>query len=120
MNRRMPEPLAQRLRADLRDAAVARAAGDIDSAWQSLEEAHVLSQPWALAHVRVHLAMLRVAWRTRDHDEIRGQLLRSLVAGPGSLSGRYPEGNTGRSSVSATASMPVPDELRQLLELRHG
>ena len=49
-----------------------------------------------------------------------GQALRVLVAGPGSLTGRYPEGNTGRAAEPATRPMPVPDHLRELLELRRG
>lgn len=120
MNRSMPVPLVQRLAADLAGAKTAASAGKVDRAWALLEEAHVLSQPWAGPHVRVHLAMLSLAWRTRDRSEIRGQLLRTLVAGPGSLTGRYPEGNTGRASVPATRPMPVSDDLRSLLELRHG
>lgn len=120
MSRRLPRPLAERLAANLQDAAAAVTAGDIDLAWSKLEEAHVLSQPWAWPHVRVHLSMLGLAWRNRDRAEVRGQLLRTLVAGPGSLTGRYPEGNTGRASVPATQPMPVPDELRELLELRRG
>lgn len=92
--------------------------GEIDRAWALLEEAHVLSQPWARPHVRVHLAMLGLGWRTRDRREVVGQVIRTLVAGPGSLSGRYPGGNIGRATVPATQSMPVPAELRGLLELR--
>lgn len=79
----------------------------------------MLSQPWAWPHVKVHGAMLALAWRRHEGREIRGQLLRILVAGPGSLTGRYPEGNTGRASVPATQPMPVSDELRDLLDLRH-
>jgi hypothetical protein len=116
----MPAPVAERVRSDLRDAKACAGLGEIDRAWALLEEAHVLSQPWALPHVRVHVAMLGVAWRTRDRAEVRGQLLRTVVAAPGSVSGRYPEGNTGRSMVPATQPMPVPTELRALLDLRHG
>jgi hypothetical protein len=80
----------------------------------------VLSQPWAWPHVRVHVAMLGLAWRTRDCAEIAGQLLRTVVAAPGSITARYPEGNTGRASMPATQPMPVPVELRALLDQRHG
>jgi hypothetical protein len=34
-----------------------------------------------------------------------------VVAAPGSLSGRCPEGNTGRTAVGLTTVMPVPDDL---------
>lgn len=120
MTRQIPRPLAERLKDDRHESRLAVPAGDVDRAWALLEEAHVLSQPWAGPHVGVHIDMLRLAWRTRDRAEIVGQILRTLVAGPGSLTGRYPEGNTGRASVPATQPMRVPDELRHLLELRHG
>lgn len=120
MNRQIPFPLAERLEADRREARLAVSAADVDRAWALLEEAHVLSQRWAGPHVGVHVDMLRLAWRSRDRAEILGQVLRMLVAGPGSLTGRYPEGNTGRAAVPATQPMAVPDELRDLLALRRG
>jgi hypothetical protein len=36
------------------------------------------------AHVRTHLAMLAYAGRRRDSQEIMGQLMRLVVARPGS------------------------------------
>jgi len=68
------------------------------------------------AHVRTHVAMLACAFRRRDRREIVGQLLRLIVAGPGSWTGRYPVGNTGGADVSALRPMPVPDDLRAILE----
>jgi hypothetical protein len=38
------------------------------------------------------------------------------VAGPGSLSGRYPTGNTGRAHVPATQPMPIAGELAEVLQ----
>ena len=46
-----------------------------------------------------------------------GQTIRLLLAVPGSVSGRYPVGNTGGTDVSAFQPMPVPDDLRPLLAL---
>lgn len=113
--RPMPSAVAERLARDLFDAAASVRGGEIDRAWAMLEEAHVLSQPWAWPHIKVHAVMLRVGWRTRDRREVIGQLARLLVAGPGSLSGRHPVGNTGRASAPATQPMPVADELQHLL-----
>lgn len=121
MSRRpMPATVAERLGADLASARDDGRTGDHDAAWALLEEAHVLSQPWAWPHVKVHVAMLALGWRTRDRREVQRQLLRLVVAGPGSLTGRYPEGNTGRAAEPATQPMPVPDELRALLEAGDG
>lgn len=104
-----------RLRENSRGARSAEIVGDVQGAWELLEQAHILSQPSAWLHVRVHASMLGLAWRTRDATEMRGQLLRLAVAGPGSALGRYPVGNTGRSNVPATLPMPVPPDLEELL-----
>src|SRR5215211_1594937 len=101
-----------------RDAArTARHAGDASDEWHHLQRAHILSQPMAAAHVATHLAMLAAALRLRDRHEVRGQLLRVVLAAPGSLTGRYPVGNTGSAEVSAFEPMPVPDDLRALLDV---
>ena len=83
--------------------------------WPILERAHIVSQPWALPHTRVHWAMLLVAVRERDRHEALGQVIRLLVAGPGSLAGKYPVGNTGRTTMGLTEVAAVPDELQALL-----
>jgi len=97
-------------------ARSARGRGDVAGEWRHLERAHILSQPLAGAHVRTHLAMLACALRRRQPHEMVGQVLRLVVAGPGSWTGRYPVGNTGGADVSAFQPMPVPDDLRAVLE----
>ena len=89
---------------------------DLPTAWAHLERAHILSQPMAGPHVRTHLAMLRFAVRNRRAREVAGQLFRTMVAAPGTWSGRYPVGNTGGADVSAFAPMAVPADLKRLLE----
>ncbi len=83
------------------------AIADPEPFWEGLTEAPVQSQSFAWPHLPTHAAMLRIAIRTRDNREIRGQAIRLVLAGPGSLSGRYPEGNSGRSNVSMLEPMPV-------------
>jgi hypothetical protein len=113
--RAVPGAIAERLAAERRAARDAHAAGDDAEAWRLLERTHILSQPWAWPHVRSHIDMLVLAARTRNRREIVGQLVRIVVAGPGSATGRYPLGNTGRAIVPATKPMPVPDDLAELL-----
>lgn len=43
--------------------------------------------------------MLGVAWREHDRREAVGQVVRLVVAAPGSALDTYPEGNTGRATV---------------------
>src|SRR5205814_1314693 len=97
-------------------ARVARERGDRAVEWGHLERAHILSQPMAVPHVRTHVAMLGYGFRNRDRREIVGQLLRLVVAAPGSWTGRYPVGNTGGANVSALLPMSIPDDLRTFLE----
>ncbi|HEU5027366.1 MAG TPA: DUF3703 domain-containing protein [Spirillospora sp.] len=42
--------------------------------WRAAERAHILSQPWPLAHTRTHVVMPRLAVRDRDLVEALGQL----------------------------------------------
>ncbi len=102
--------------AELDSARAARSTGDTSAEWTHLERAHILSQPMAGPHVRTHVAMLSAALRHRDRHEVLGQVFRCLVAAPGSLTGRYPVGNTGGSNVSAFEPMPIPDDLHLYLK----
>jgi len=101
---------------ELNAASTARTTGDTSSEWSHLERAHILSQPLAGPHVRTHAAMFAAALRRRDGHELVGQLFRIVVAAPGSIAGKYPLGNTGGANVSAFEPMPVPDDLRPLLQ----
>jgi hypothetical protein len=96
-------------------ARAARTEGDAAVEWRHLERAHILSQPMAWPHLVTHAAMFAAAWRRRDRRELAGQTARLLLAVPGSVSGRYPLGNTGGADVSAFRPMPIPDDLRSLL-----
>ena len=113
---RPTEEIRTRLQQNLIESRQARKSKDFDCCWALLEDAHVLSQPWALLHVRVHGSMFVTAMLQRDVREVRGQLSRIAVAGPGSLSGRYPTGNTGRARVPATQPMPIRSDLAMMLE----
>jgi len=93
----------------------ARQQGDVNAEWAHLERAHILSQPMAGPHVRTHVGMLGYALRHHDRREVLGQVLRLIVAAPGTWTGRYPVGNTGGANVSALLPMPIPDDLQAIL-----
>lgn len=101
---------------ELKEADVQANRANYTLAWRHLERAHVLSQAWAIPHVRVHLLMLLHALRRRDGREVRGQMLRLLVAAPGSWLRRAPLGNTGGSDVGILTPMPIPDDLQRILQ----
>jgi hypothetical protein len=109
--RSMPAAVREAFDNEVRNAALA----DGEARWEHLARAHILSQPWAWPHVRVHGLMLRQGLRERDRRETVGQAIRLIVAGPGSLAGRYPTGNSGRSNVPMMQPAPVPTDLAELL-----
>lgn len=112
-------PMSPRLRthfeAELHQARQSEAQGERAAGWRHLERAHILSQAHAGPHIRVHWEMFTFAWRAKDRRELLGQLPRLLLAGPGSLLGRAPRGNTGGTSVGIFTPMPIPEELQALL-----
>lgn len=63
--------------------------------WSSLERTLILSQPYAWPHTKAHALMRGQAVRDRGGRETTGQVVYMIVAGPGSLVGRFPFGNTG-------------------------
>ena len=91
--------------------------GEYADAFHHLERAHILSQRQTIRHVQVHWLMLKHGIVTRNPREIAGQSVRIIAA---ALFSRIwvPMGNTGGANVGAMRSMPIPDDLRQLLE-RH-
>jgi hypothetical protein len=110
------KPLSAEVREAIsRELAAAATAHDGVGRWRALERAHILSQPWPWPHTVVHWRMLRLALRQRDRREAIGQVVRLLVAAPGSAAGRYPVGNTGRSAVGLLQPMPMPDDLAAIL-----
>ena len=108
--------LRERWAQERRAAHVARQRTNTEDEWRHLERAHVLSQPMAGPHVRTHVAMLGYGLRHRDGREIVGQMVRLMVAAPGTWTGRYPAGNTGGANVSALKPMPIPDDLQAILD----
>ncbi|WNG32506.1 DUF3703 domain-containing protein [Archangium violaceum] len=112
----MKSTLRDAFEAELRQATAAERDGELPRAWRHLERAHILSQAHAGPHVRVHVLMFAFGWRRRDARELFGQLPRILVAAPGSWLRRAPLGNTGGANVGIFTPMPIPEDLRALLE----
>lgn len=98
------------------DAAARREArGEFSSAFGHLERAHVLGQASTFEHVRVHWAMFGWALRQNVAIEAVGQAWRLA----GALLKTWlwvPVGNTGGTRVSGFKPMPIPAELRRLID----
>lgn len=95
-------------------ALASRSLSDHD-AFRHLERAHVLGQSNTLDHTRIHWQMLKIGIKTRNVREILGQVLRIVGAATKTPFGIYPKGNTGGSNVWFFRSMPIPDDLQELL-----
>lgn len=89
--------------------------GNDGRAWCHLERVHIVSQPFLGPHLVGHISMLRFAIQRGDAREALGQTFRLILAPLGAMTGRLPIGNTGRSTVSAFASMPIPVDLAEAL-----
>jgi hypothetical protein len=107
--------LRDAIHAELRSARELEQRNDLAAAFAHLERAHILSQRFALMHARVHLRMWRIGYKRRDLREMFGQTMRTIAA---LIFSRLwvPVGNTGGANVSAMQPMPVPEDLRELLQ----
>jgi len=111
----MSSPTERVFQYEWTSAAAARRAGDLDRAFAHLERAHIVGQRHTWLHARAHCGMLAIGWQRRDRREIVGQLGRVIAA---LLFSRLwvPVGNTGGANVSPFTPMPLPDDLRTLLD----
>jgi len=102
-------------RSELDAGYAAMKSGDLVEAFRRFERAHILGQRSTRLHVRAHVGMLRVARRRGDQREFVGQLKRIVAA---ALFSRIwvPTGNTGGANVSALREMPIPDDLKRILD----
>ena len=79
--------------------------------WRHLERAHILGQPYPLAHTAVHWKMLCFGIAIKNVKEIMGQIPRLLVGGLKSFVGKIPVGNTGGANVPPLKPMEIPEDL---------
>ncbi|MDB4973521.1 MAG: hypothetical protein JWN48_1862 [Myxococcaceae bacterium] len=114
-SRAMKPKLERAYTAELQQAREGEARDQLDTAWRHLERAHILSQLQAGPHVLVHVRMLAFGWRRGDRREVLGQLVRVIVAAPGSWLGRAPLGNTGGANVGILTPMPIPEDLAMIV-----
>ena len=95
-------------------AISARSQADFNRAFHHYERAHILGQKFTWPHVKSHLGMLQVGFLRKDAREMFGQCVRVVAALIFSKIW-VPLGNTGGANVSALKSMPIPDDLKALL-----
>lgn len=83
--------------------------------WRHLERAHILGQPYPLAHTAVHWKMLLFGIKLKNVKEIIGQIPRLLVGGVKSFVGHIPLGNTGGANVPPLKPLEIPEDLAAII-----
>ena len=79
--------------------------------WRYLERAHILGQPYPIAHTVVHWKMFLFGIKLKNRREVIGQIPRLLVGGVKSFVGQIPVGNTGGANVPPLKTMEIPEDL---------
>lgn len=110
----------QAIEAEMAAYRNARAAHQIEAAWQALARVHILSQTRIWPHIRSHIEMLGFAVAMRDGKEVFGQMIRLVLAPLGNITGPLPLGNTGRANVSAFAPMEIPEDLAGVMNKKRN
>jgi Protein of unknown function (DUF3703) len=101
---------------ELASARWAESNGEARLAFSYLERAHILGQRSTRLHVLTHWRMMGWAMRQRQCSEVFGQLWRIVGATLSTAIGLVPDGNTGGTNVSGFRKMPVPEELRAIID----
>jgi hypothetical protein len=96
INTKMPKKLVPYFNKELNNAAIAFKLKNFHLCWQHLERAHILGQPYPLAHTIVHYKML-------------------VFGGVKSFVGEIPIGNTGGANVPPLKPMQIPKDLSQII-----
>jgi len=112
----MPKGLEPYFERELKLASTFLKSGDLFQSWHHLERAHIIGQPYPLAHSVVHWKMLLFGIRTKNTKEIIGQIPRLLFGGVKSFVGKIPIGNTGGANVPPLRSMSIPEEIQQIIQ----
>lgn len=89
--------------------------GDLKSAWNHLERAHIIGQNYPYAHTYVHWKMLQFGIKVKSVKEILGQIPRLIFGGVKSFVGKIPVGNPGGANVPPLKPFPIEKELENIL-----
>jgi hypothetical protein len=116
LNTRMPNNLKPYFDQELMEYKRYFDAGQLQTAWNHLERAHIIGQAYPYHHSYVHWKMLLFGIRIKDTKEVIGQIPRLLVGGVKSFVGHIPVGNTGGANVPPLKPMPIPDEIMEMFK----
>jgi hypothetical protein len=115
-NTSMPTSLKPYFQQELTEAENTFTKRHFQQSWRHLERAHILGQPYPIAHSFVHWKMLEFGIKTKNTKEIIGQIPRLLVGGVKSFVGNIPLGNTGGANVPPLQPMEIPEDLLIIIQ----
>lgn len=116
LNTSMPSTLIPYYEKEITEATITFSKGYLQQSWRHLERAHILGQPYPIAHSFVHWKMLLFGIKTKNTKEIIGQIPRILVGGVKSFVGNIPLGNTGGANVPPLQPMEIPEDLLIIIQ----
>ncbi len=88
--------------------------GNLKSAWNHLERAHIIGQKYPYTHSYVHWKMLQFGFKIKNSKEILGQIPRLIFGGIKSFVGKIPVGNPGGANVPPLKPFPIEEELQNI------
>lgn len=88
--------------------------GNLNSAWNHLERAHIIGQKYPYTHTFVHWKMLLFGIKIKSVKEIIGQIPRLVFGGVKSFVGKIPVGNPGGANVPPLKPFPIKKELQDI------
>ena len=121
INTTIPKALKPFYTQELAAARAAFGKEHYHASWHHLERAHILGQPYPLAHTAVHYKMLCFGIKIKSWKEVAGQIPRLLLGGVKSFVGKIPVGNTGGTNVPPLQPMEIPADLAEIIrKTQHG
>lgn len=90
--------------------------GNLKSAWNHLERAHIIGQRYPYAHTFVHWKMFQFGLKIKSAKEIFGQIPRLMFGGVKSFVGIVPVGNSGGANVPPLKPFPLEKELEDIFK----
>ncbi|SFD23815.1 DUF3703 domain-containing protein [Algibacter pectinivorans] len=115
LNTRMPEHLKKAHNIELKRYQLYLKYTDYGNAWYHLERSHIIGQSYPIEHTYSHWLMLKFGFRQKNANEIFGQIIRLIVGGWKSFINHVPLGNTGGANVPPLKRMPLPIDIKELL-----
>lgn len=110
----IPKKLKPFYNLELKKFRTEYSSGNLKSAWNHLERAHIIGQRYPCAHSYVHWKMLQFGFKIKSGKEILGQIPRLIFGGVKSFVGKIPVGNPGGANVPPLKPFPIAKELQDI------